>query len=243
MRARKGLGTPEPRPAGPVADRAEDIEGDPAGRDPSAAGVQGLTQKARWSRRSEPRPAKPSGGEARRRPVRTARPSRRRAARDRTHAPRRSLHRSESPGRDHARRGRPACRSRRHRQPPCLGDSSGDGLVMARRFRALAALDLTLAVIAGTAPALLAGQELGEHVWPAAPTRRALVALAPIARLRIRAVQLDSRTRVFRPNALRVRCADPRHRPRLPGQPDGLAQPDARGGRTNPEFSQHLRSW
>ena len=41
MRAREGLGAPEPRLARPVADRAEDVEGDPPRRDPPPAGVQG----------------------------------------------------------------------------------------------------------------------------------------------------------------------------------------------------------
>jgi hypothetical protein len=41
MSAREGLGAPEPRLPGAVADRAENLEGDPAGRDRPAAGVQG----------------------------------------------------------------------------------------------------------------------------------------------------------------------------------------------------------
>ena len=41
LRAREGHRAPEPRPAGPVADSAQDIEGDPAAGDPSAALVQG----------------------------------------------------------------------------------------------------------------------------------------------------------------------------------------------------------
>jgi len=41
MRACERLCEPEPRLAGAEADAAEDIEGDPAGRDPPAAGVQG----------------------------------------------------------------------------------------------------------------------------------------------------------------------------------------------------------
>jgi hypothetical protein len=41
MRARKGLRAPEPRLAGAVPDRAEDVEGDPSGGNPPAVGVQG----------------------------------------------------------------------------------------------------------------------------------------------------------------------------------------------------------
>jgi hypothetical protein len=37
---REGLGARKPRPAGHIADRAEDVEGDPAGRDPPTGGVQ-----------------------------------------------------------------------------------------------------------------------------------------------------------------------------------------------------------
>jgi hypothetical protein len=36
----KASGAPKLRPAGHIADRAEDVEGDPAGRDPPTGGVQ-----------------------------------------------------------------------------------------------------------------------------------------------------------------------------------------------------------
>jgi hypothetical protein len=39
--AREGLGPPEPWLAGAVADRAEDVESDPPGRDSPPAGIQG----------------------------------------------------------------------------------------------------------------------------------------------------------------------------------------------------------
>src|SRR5680860_192055 len=51
-----------------------------------------------------------------------------------------------------------------------------------------------------------------------------------MAGLAVGAVQLDARAPVLSSGAPRPRCADPRHRPRLAGQPDGLAQRDARGG-------------
>jgi hypothetical protein len=41
MGAYERLSEPEPRLAGAVADAAEDVEGDPAGGDPSPGGIQG----------------------------------------------------------------------------------------------------------------------------------------------------------------------------------------------------------
>lgn len=112
-----------------------------------------------------------------------------------------------------------------------LGNPSGDELVMARRLWALSPLHVSLALIAGVVPGLLPRQQLGEHVGLAGAARRALITLAAVAGRAVGAVQLDPRALVLRPGALHPRCADPRHRPKLASQSDGLAQRDARGGR------------
>jgi hypothetical protein len=112
----------------------------------------------------------------------------------------------------------------------CLGDSPGHELVVARRLRALASLKTSLTVLTGAMPRLLPWQELGEHVWLSAPAGRALVALSPVAGSSVGPVQLDPRASVFRPRALHLRCAHPRHRPSVAPPPDGSAQRDAGGG-------------
>ena len=62
MRARERLRTPEPGLAGLVANRAEDVESDPAGGDALAVGVQGadpkreMIEQKRAFRRPEGRP-------------------------------------------------------------------------------------------------------------------------------------------------------------------------------------------
>jgi hypothetical protein len=110
-----------------------------------------------------------------------------------------------------------------------LGDSTRHELVVARRLRTLAPLDTPLAVLTGVMPPLLAGQKLGQDVrLPLA--RRALVALAPMPRPAVAAIELDPRPRMLWSRAPHPRCAHPRHPPRLASQSDGSAQRDARGG-------------
>ena len=110
-----------------------------------------------------------------------------------------------------------------------LGDPARDELKMARRLGTLPPIHAPLAVLARVMPRLLPRQKLGEHMRLAA-ARQALVALPPMPRCAIAAVQPDPRARVLRPGALHPRSADPRHQPRLATQPDGSAQREARGG-------------
>jgi hypothetical protein len=161
--------------------------------------------------------------------VRTARPSRRRAGRGRTRGPRQSLSRSGNAWLDHGRLARPACRFRRHRPPAGLRRSrgrrtgSGEGPSGPR-------VDLPRARSAHTRRAKTPpGQQLGEHVRLAA-LRRAPIALPAVARRAVAAVELDPRTRVIGVRAPHPRCAHLRHAPKVPSQPDGLAQREARGG-------------
>src|SRR5215217_9186612 len=60
--------------------------------------------------------------------------------------------------------------------------------------------------------------------------RRALVALAAMTGLAVRAVELDPRAGVLGPRAPHARRAHPRHTPKVAAEPDGIAQPEARGG-------------
>src|SRR5436190_2329690 len=110
-----------------------------------------------------------------------------------------------------------------------LGDPAGHELVMARRLRALTALDRPLAVLTRPTPRLLARQQLGKHMRPAAP-RGAPITLAAVARPAIGAIELHPRTRMLRPRAPHPRRARPRHAPKLAPHPDGLAQREATGG-------------
>jgi hypothetical protein len=71
-----------------------------------------------------------------------------------------------------------------------FSDPAGDELVVARDLRALVSSYLALALLAGAAPRLLPGQQLGEHVRLAA-LRRAPVALPAVAQLAAGAVELD----------------------------------------------------
>src|SRR5215210_2983171 len=114
-----------------------------------------------------------------------------------------------------------------------LGDPAGHELVVARRLRALAPLDVALALLAGVVPGLLPRQELGEDVGLAAP-RRAPVALAAVAGPAVGAVELDPRACVLTSRAPHPRCARPRHAARVAPQSDGIAQLDARGACSSP---------
>jgi hypothetical protein len=111
-----------------------------------------------------------------------------------------------------------------------LSDPAGDKLVVAWRHRALSPLNPSLALFARVMPGLLPRQELGEHMGLATPTRRALIALAPVTGLAIGPIQLDPGTRMLRPRTPHPCSTDSRHAPRVPPQPDGLAQREARGG-------------
>ena len=71
-----------------------------------------------------------------------------------------------------------------------LRDPPRDELVVARRLRTLASLDLPLAQIAGITPSLLPRQQLSEHVRAATRPRHALVPLTTMTGLSVRAVQL-----------------------------------------------------
>src|SRR3954471_21090077 len=80
-----------------------------------------------------------------------------------------------------------------------LGDSLGDELVLPRGVGTITTLYGPLAVDALTGPGLLPRQHFGEGVGlllallPSRPlTRIAAVALAPVARSSVRAVELDS---------------------------------------------------
>jgi hypothetical protein len=231
MCGRKGRGTPEPRLSGAVADRAEDVEGDPAGRDSPPAGVEGPDPEGQVveEQRALRRPgALAVGLEDNRReqldPV----------ADELAVAGLAQLAGfgvdPKAPGTIPGHAGGAHVGGAGAHRVKRLGDPASDELEVARRLRALPPFDRPLAVLAAVAPRLLPRQQLGEHVGPAAATRRALVALAPMAALAIAAIQLDPRSRVLKPGALHPRCGDPRHRPRLAAQPDRLAQRDAGGG-------------
>src|ERR671933_538259 len=87
---------------------------------------------------------------------------------------------------------------------------AGDELVVARCLRTLAPLDLSLAVLAGSVPGLLARGKLGEDVGLSLP-RRALVALASVTGRAVGAVELDPSVDVLGLRTPRLGCADSRH--------------------------------
>ncbi len=96
----------------------------------------------------------------------------------------------------------------------CFGDPAGDELVVARGFRTLTALEVALTLIAVSVPCLLTRQKLGEDVRFAL-IRRALVALAAVARLTVGSVELYPRVRVLGLWALHPRFGDLWHGPRV----------------------------
>src|ERR1039458_8947338 len=104
-----------------------------------------------------------------------------------------------------------------------LRDPASNELVVAWRLRALPPLDLSLALITRVTPGLLSRQQFGEHMRLLPSTRQALVALTPMTRLPISAVQLHPRAHVLSPRTTHPRCADPRHKPRLANQTDDLS--------------------
>src|SRR5215218_3627066 len=114
---------------------------------------------------------------------------------------------------------------------------------MARRLRTLASSHVALTMLTRAVPGLLPGQQLGEDMRLAG-LRRALVALAAMTGLAVRAVELDPRAGVLGPRAPHARRAHPRHAPKVATRPDGLSPTRSeRGDRTNPEFSPHPSSF
>ena len=182
MGGRKRFGAPKPRLSSYVSDRAEDIEGDPAGRNPPPGGVQGPDPEGQMV--EQERPLARPGGRA------TGLEDNRREHLDPVGdelavvslAQLAGLGVEPKPVRAVAGNARGAhvggASSNRVER---LGDPAGDELVLARRLRALAALDPALTVLARVVPGLLPRQKLGEHVRLAS-SRSAPVALAPVPR-------------------------------------------------------------
>ena len=101
-----------------------------------------------------------------------------------------------------------------------FGNCARNELVVAGSLRPLAPGDLSLAVLAGAMPGLLARQELGEHVRFGV-LRQAPITLAAVTGLAVGAVELDPRSGVLGVRALHPRCADPGHAPKVPPHSDG----------------------
>jgi hypothetical protein len=172
MSAREGLGAPEPRLAGAVADRAEDVERDSAGRDPPPAGVQGSNPERQVveQERALGRP----GGQAMR--LKDDR-------REQLDPVGEELSvvglaqlaglgvEAKAPGAIAGNTGGVYVGGAGVHRMKRLGDPASDELVVARRLRALAPLHVSLAVLAGVVPGLLPRQQLGEHMGLAGPQR------------------------------------------------------------------------
>lgn len=224
------LGMPEPGLAGAVADRAEDVEGDSPGGDPPALGVVGPDPERQMveQQRALGRPGARALrlGDDRREQLDPVGDEL--AVSGLAQLAGLGVE-AKAPG---AVAGDAGClHVGGSSADGCerLRDPAGDELVVARRLRSLATLNPTLAVLARAMPGLLPRQQLGEDVRLAA-LRRALLALTPMAGPSVAAVQLDLRSPLLRSRTLHPRCADPRHAPRPPPQPDGPAQRDAKGG-------------
>ncbi len=183
---------PEPRPAGGKADAAEDVERHPAGRDPLSARVQGSHTEGQMVEQQGAlhRPGERTVGleDDRREDLDPI--GEQLTVIGLAQLARLSVD-AEAPGSiaGHAR-GAHVAGAAAHRLQR-LGDPPRYELVVTRRLGAVAPLEGSLAVLAGAVPRLLPRQEFGEHVRLSARARRALVALPPVARRSIGAVELD----------------------------------------------------
>ncbi len=161
---------PEPRPAGAIADRAKDIEGDRSSGYPPAARILGPDPKGQVVEQQRALSG-PCG-----RPVRLEDHRREQldpianelAMGGLTHFTGLRV-KTEAPGAiaSHPRGPHVAAAGTDRRQR--FGDPAGDELVMARSLRTLASLDPPLAVVAGAMPRLLPRKQLGEDVRLGAP--------------------------------------------------------------------------
>lgn len=167
MRARERLRAPEPGLAGSVADRAEDVEGDPAGGDPLPVPVQGpdperqVIEQQRALRRPEGWAVRLESD--RREELDPVGDELAHLAALGVDAKAPGAIAGDAGGLDVGGAGTDCSKG--------LRDSAGDELVVTGRLRSIAALDLAFAVIAGAVLGLLTGHHLGEDVRLCPPGR------------------------------------------------------------------------